>query len=439
MTIKTDALPRLKEDNSQSIYQKPFYPWIAWGIGASVFFTVYFVLVSPSLMASDLMRDFHIHATTFGRLSALFLYAYVGMQLPVGILLDRFGPRRLLPFNTLIFGSACMVFAMAHTLHVAELGRFVMGLSGGFAFIGALKLGSTWFPSSRFGLITGLTQALGMIGAAVGEGPMSLLISHVGWRHYMTILGIILFVQGALLILFVPDSPTDRVHEESDALPDLKENIFSGIRIVLSNPRSWVNALYGGFLYCPISVFAELWAPKFLEQTYQVSAEIAAWGGSMIFVGWAIGGPIIGWWSDKIKRRRSVMMLSTLGSFLLLCPVLFIPSMPISTVFVLLFLFGICNTGLIPAFALSTEISPRELAGTALAFINMMTVVVGALLQPVVGWILELRWDGIMVDGAPVYSASAFHTAMFILPVCLLVAFILTVMTKETYCKPLES
>ncbi|MCK4609099.1 MAG: MFS transporter, partial [Gammaproteobacteria bacterium] len=178
-----------------------------WLLAAGFFFAEYFARVAPSVMVADLMRDLHVSALSLGSLSAFFYYAYVAMQIPVGTLVDRFGPHRLLTVTAALCGISCILFAHVDSLAAAKAYRFLMGFSAAFAFVGALKLASVWFPASRFGFISGATQALGMLGAAVGEGPVSVLVTHIGWRQSMILIGIILLILALLISIIVRDHP----------------------------------------------------------------------------------------------------------------------------------------------------------------------------------------------------------------------------------------
>lgn len=176
--------------------KKRYFPWLIWALGAAFFFSEYFARVAPSVMVPELMQSFHVKALSLGALSAFFYYAYVAMQIPVGALVDRYGSHRLLTVAAALCGISCLLFSMAQTLLIAELGRLLMGFSAAFAFVGALKLATVWFPASRFGLLSGLTQALGMAGAAVGEGPISVSVAAIGWRPTMLSMGIFFVVFG---------------------------------------------------------------------------------------------------------------------------------------------------------------------------------------------------------------------------------------------------
>lgn len=411
-----------------------FSPWLVWGLGAAFFFAEYFARVAPSVMVPDLMRDFRVDALTLGSLSAFFYYAYVGMQMPVGVLVDRYGAHRLLTIMSVVCGAGCLLFASAQNVFTADMGRFLMGFGAAFAFVGSLKLAAVWFPATRFGLLAGLTQALGMLGAAVGQAPMSFAVTHLGWRMTMFVIAIIFLILAFCIWLIVRDRPTNLLVDHVPPASD--QNVLGGLRRVLKNPQSWWNALYVGLLYAPTAAIAELWGVTFLAQNYHLSLHVAASIISLIFIGWGVGGPLIGWLSDKILRRKIIMLLSAICCFFFLLLLLYLPaSTPVSILLLTGFLYGVSNTGVATSYAVASEINPREIAGTSVAFANMASVIIGAFFQPIIGWILDLNWDGKMLNGAPVYSVHAFHMAFLQLPICLILCFIAGFFIKETYCK----
>ncbi len=405
-----------------------YYPWLIWGLGAAYFFFEYFARVSPAVMVDHLMLAFHVDALSLGALSAFFYYAYVGMQIPVGVLVDRFGARVLLTITPILCGASCLLFASTEQLWVAELSRFIMGFSAAFAFVGALKLASMCFSGKRFGLIAGLTQALGMLGAAMGEGPLSVMVSHLGWRHSLMCIGALLIALGVLIGLVARKRPV----AVTQSLP-AHASIRTSLKSVLRNKQSWYNGLFVGFLYAPTAAFAELWGVSYLSATYHLSVEVSASAVSMIFLGWGFGGPLAGWLSDLIGRRKPLFYGSACLSFLWMTLVLYLPgNTSYITLFLLLFAYGISNAGVAVSYALSSEINQRAVAGTSMAFANMASVLIGALLQPFIGWMLGV---GTIKAGIHVYSTQDYHVAMIVLPVCLLLALFFARFVKETYCQ----
>jgi sugar phosphate permease len=402
--------------------------WIVWGLAAAFFFAEYFARVAPGVMAPDLMRVFKVRAFSLGELSAFFYYAYVGMQLPVGALIDRYGPRFLLTFMAGLCGLACVLFADSRVLFMADLSRFLMGIAAAFAFVGALKLARNWFPSSQFGMLAGATQALGMIGAAVGEGPVSVLVQHFDWQRTMELIGFTLIVLALLIGLMVRDQPS-AVHSKK-FLPDA--SLWRGLRVVIKHKQCWINGLFAGFLYAPTAAFAELWGPSYLHQVYGMTPELAASAISLIFIGFAISSPMAGWVSDKLKRRKPVMTLSAGLSLLFISLVLYLPHLSVTALMLLLFLYGMSNVAVATSYAVASDMVSCDISGVAMSFTNMASVLVGALFQPLIGLCLDWGWDHKIRHGVPVFSSHDYHMAMILLPACSLLSFVLCFYLKET-------
>jgi MFS family permease len=352
------------------------------------------------------------------------------------MLVDRYGPHKLLTATCAICALGCYVFASANSIYVAEIGRFLMGFSAAFAFVGAVKLATLWFCPTRLGLLAGLTQALGMFGAAMGEGLVAVMVNHVGWRESMVIIGCVLLALALLIGFIVRDRPNTDVLE-SQPSDELARHIsyWQALLKVFSNPQSWLNGLFIGLLYAPTGVFAELWGVSYVMQNNGLPRTVAARAVSMIFIGWAVGGPLAGMLSDKIRRRVPVMFASAILCLIFLSAILYVQDMPVSILFLLMFLYGLTNTGVGVSYALSGEINPRQVAGTSIAFANMASILIAAALQPIVGSILDANWDGTTVAGVKIYSTSAYHIAMTSLPICLLLSVFACLLVKETYCK----
>lgn len=421
-------------DAKRQVKEKSFYPWIIWGLGAAFFLSEYFARIAPGVMVPELMSAFRVNALSLGSLSAIFYIAYLGMQMPVGALVDKFGPHRLLTITAALCALGCFLFASADYLGLAQVGRFMMGFGASFAFVGTLKLATIWFCPTRFGLLAGLTQALGMVGAAVAAGPLALLVHGIGWRNTMWLIGIVLLLLAILIGLIVRDQPRS-VETKVNTKIDNKLGFWEAFGVVLKNPQSWLNATYAGLVYAPTAAFAELWGVSYLIRVYDIDRTVAANAVSCIFIGLAIGCPITGWISDRIQRRKPVMLAAAVASLIFMACALYVPHLSVTTLFILLFLYGMANAGFATSYALAGEINPRRVAGTSLGFANMASVIVGACFQPIIGWFLDMQWDGQILHGAPVYSPEAFRYAMFALPVCLALGVIFTFFVKETHCR----
>ncbi|PJE08818.1 MAG: MFS transporter [Legionella sp.] len=410
------------------------FAWVVWGLAAAFYFSDYLARVAPGVMHRSLQMDFGINEAGFGILTASFYIPYILMQIPVGLTVDRLSIRAILTVMSLITALGCCVFGLADGLMMASVGRMLIGFSAAFAFVSSLRLATSWFPPAMLGLLAGLTQALGMLGAAAGEAPVSFLVANVGWRHSMLIIAFLFIALAGLLYQFVQDAPGTKrreIHFEKSI------SILASLKIILSHRQTWLNALYAGFLFGPTAVIGEAIGPAYLQYGRGLSAHAAAFATGLIFIGWGISGPISGWISDKIGRRKPIMIFSALCGVILTSIYVFYPGIDKTSAYILFFIFGLTNTGVAIAYAVSTEIHEGNVIGTAIAFTNMISIFVGALMQPLVGYLVD------SVSGARAYNVetlvlSDFQAGLKILPLCSLVALFLAFTVKETYCKPIR-
>ena len=242
-------------------------PVLGWMTAALFFFYAWVLRVAPSVMVEELMRDFAVGAAVLGNLSAAYFYGYAGMQIPVGVLLDRFGPRRLVAVAALLCAGGCVLFATGTTLAAVTAGRFLIGASAAFSLVGAMCIAGQWFSPSRFALSSGLAMAAGMAGGVLGQAPLRLAVEATDWRTTMLLLA----VGGVALSLAAWAFIRDRWRGSGGIA-----NVLSGLRIVASHPQTWLIALPGLGTAAPLLGFAGLWGVPFLETAYGLPRTHAA-------------------------------------------------------------------------------------------------------------------------------------------------------------------
>lgn len=399
------------------------YGFVLWLLSALFFFAEYLARVAPSVMEKQLMQAFQINAMEFGLLSSFFYYTYTSMQLPVGGIVDRFAPQRCLACMALLSAIGCYLFAHTHSFAIAAFARSLTGFCGAFAFIGSLKIATQWFDHRYIGLLTGSTQALGMLGAAIGESSMAKTVDQIGWQSTMGYTTYGLMIIGLLMLCFNRQAP--RQNQEKKI--KIKQALFE----VLKSRKNWINALFAGLIYAPTGAFSELWGPTYLQAVYHYTAHQAASVNMTVFLGWAIGGPMIGKWSDHIGKRLPFLRYGSLLGLVLLSILLYWPHLTISMAYILAFCYGLSNTALVCAYTIAGQQNRREIAGTSLALANMASVIIGAAFMPLIGYLLDIFWNGNIVDGTRHYSTSAYQIAMILLPLCLICAYLCTRYIEE--------
>lgn len=400
---------------------------IAFALGCLFFAYAFVQRVSPSVMANDLMRDFSVGAAALGVLSATYLYPYALAQVPVGLLMDRFGPRPLLVITATVCAAASFAFATAETLLGASVARSVIGVSVAFAFVGTLTIASTLFPRSRFALLSGILFTIGMAGAVAGQVPLRLLVEQLNWRGTYLVLASGAVVIAILVFFFVPsrqrgpDTPT--------------ASIRSGLGAVCSNRENWLCALAGFGMSAAMLSFSGLWAVPWMTMTLNFDTRVAAGISSLIFVGWGLSAPALGWLSDRLGVRKPILMSGALLALITMALITYGRITSPTILAVLFFLHGAGACAMLVCFSLCRDNNADHHAATAISLINMFIVLSGAIMQPVVGALLDYRWDGARIAGVPVYSREAFDIALSALLVAQCVAVICAVCVRDSHRK----
>jgi len=412
-----------------------WFPWLICGLGALFYCYEYFLRILPSVMTQDLMASFMIGPAAFGNLIAFYYYAYTPMQLPVGILMDRYGPRKLLVFACFICAFGTYLFAH-HYLSIAQGGRFLVGLGSAFAFVGVLKLASLWLPPKRFAFIAGLATTLGMVGAMGGDIVLAVLVKDLGSKATLYLSAAVGLVLMICLWRMIPESQEKLSHGQS-IQPMTYKQLFTEVLALCKKPQMWLIGFIGCLLYLSLSAFAEAWGFSYLVRAYGLSNAAAAANVSMVFLGWAVGGPIIGWLSDKFGNRRIPIILGAVLGGIIFSLIIYMPELAKPGLAVLLFLFGVCSSAEIIVFPIAREINTTALAGTAIAVTNLLVMLGGVFSQPLIGWFLD-SLAGVHVKGNMMsISGHDFMYVLSVIPIGFILAAVLAFFVKETHGIPL--
>ncbi len=405
---------------------------ILWGslvcaIGALFYCYEFILRIIPGALQSELSAAFgHISASAFGQLSAFYYFAYSPMQMPVGMLMDRYGPRRLLTFACLCCSLGSLMFSYSSSLLIAGSGRFLVGFGSSFAFVGVLSLALHWLPRRYFSLVAGLITTLGMLGLVYGEVKITEMASTMGLSYVSTTMVGIGLILTVLIFLVVRDGPGG--HEmKSQPLPEFFRNVIK----VLVSPEVWLIGFVGACLYTSLSVFGELWGKSYLEHAHNLTKVEAAKAISCMFLGWAVGAPVAGYLSDLTGRRVLPLVFGAVSAFICICIILYCPGLPHIILSILLFLYGLFSGTELIVFIMAKENSGVELSGTVFAATNMIVTLGGVIFQPLVGKLLDTFGDSGLVNGEHIYTVVDYQVALSILPLSLLLVAIAAFFLKD--------
>jgi len=396
-------------------------------VGAFFYCYEFILRIIPGILQSELSAAFgHISATTYGQLSAFYYFAYSPMQMPVGMLMDRYGPRRLLTFACLCCAIGSWLFTFTSSIFIAGSGRFLVGFGSSFAFVGVLSLAMHWLDRRYFSLVAGLITTLGMLGLVYGEVKITEIATTMGALHVQSKLVGIGLVLTLIIFLVVRDAPQGRVSHKHP-WPEFFKNVW----FVLSSPQVWLIGFVGACLYTSLSVFGELWGKVYLEQAHHLTKTEAAKTLSAVFLGWAVGAPIAGYLSDITGRRVLTLVCGAVLALICISIVLYYPGLSMFSLQLLLFFYGVFSATEIIVFIMAKENSGAKLSGTVFAATNMIVTLGGVIFQPLVGKLLDTFGDSGIVAGEHIYTVVDYQIALSILPISLLMVTVLAFFLKD--------
>ncbi len=386
--------------------------------GVSSLFVGYQFIMQGAIgvMAQGLMESLKLDHLQLGLLSCSFFYSYVLLQIPSGIAVDRYGPRRVLAFSLCLLSLSCLLFSQSTTLIEATLARILAGVACAPGIVCTLYLGRQWFAPRWFPLLLGIMEMICMSGGATGDYLIPWLMDDSSWQHAMVLLSGVSLLLLAIVWLFIRDAPAGhRVANYRQALC---------LKPVLTCRSVWVAGIICGLMYAIISAFAALWSIPFLTQAYPGSGHYPAFGTGLIFLGAAFGAPACGAVASHIGKSRPVIMGSAVASGLLMVLVLFWFSAQWQTSTLLLLLGFACGGYVLP-FALSRGHVAEEHQGVANGLVNMVANALGTIaLQPLIGWHLGFSGHSpALVD---------FQSSLILLVLCPALALFLVLNYKES-------
>lgn len=409
-----------------------FLGLIIWLLAALFFLYEFFLRTFVGTVAHEIIPDLKLNAETFALIGSAYYITYALMQIPVGILSDKFGVKKIMVFATLLCSVATFLFAYSVGFTSAFISRLLMGFGSSFAFICLLVISVTWFPRKYFGFFAGASQFIGTMGPLLAGGPLVVLLAkaHGNWRlalSYVASFGIVLAI---LILLIVRTKPRDE--KQTVIYLEPSKPLSFRIKRLMKNPQAWYVALYSAGVYISLALLGAIWGTEYL-QTRGLSQAAAA---DMISIGWfgyAVGCPLLGAFSDIAKRRKPILIFcASVGIFVTLV----ITYVPITFGWIYSFLFfmlGIAGSGQNIGFAAISEHVDFSTRATALGLNNGAITLYAALIPPLASFFITLSAKTHSLPLQP----HDFYLAFSLMPMFYILSLIISsFLIKETYCKP---
>lgn len=392
---------------------------VAWVLTAVYYFYQYALRSAPSVMVPQLSEAFGVSTLGVASIVGLFYYGYSPFSLVAGAAMDRLGPRKVLPISVVVVALGALLFATGSS-GAASTGRVLQGAGGVFALVGAIYIATKNFPASKAATLVGATQMFGMAGGSAGQfvvGPM--IGSGLAWNRFWIGMGIAGLGIGALLVVFLPkDKPA--------AQPENWMSTLQPFGIVFRNPQSILCGLIAGLLFIPTTIFDMIWGVRYLQEAHGLDYASAVMHSAAIPSGWIIGCPLLGFISDRIGRRKPVIIGGAAILLGCLAWILF-GRTGVFPPYVIGLVAGLASGAAMLPYTVIKEANPPQYGGTATGVVNFLNFTFSALLGPVFGWILQS-----VSGGAGQMEHRHYRLAFAPLLFGVFVAIVLVLFLKET-------
>lgn len=415
--------------------------WTIFVLLVAAYMTAFFHRMAPGVVAADLMAAFQATGAALGSLAAMYYYVYTAMQLPAGVLADTLGPRTSAGTGALVAGLGSILFGLATDFGTAALGRLLVGLGVSVVFVALMQSNAMWFDARRYGLVSGLTLFLGNLGSILAAGPLALVLQWYSWRSVFVAMGVFSLILALAIYLWVRNRPEEAgfpaMASPSGQAPRVipPGHWWGNLRAVLGNRRVWPGFWVNFGVTGSLLSFAGLWGVPLLRDVHGLSRGEASLYTTATLAGFALSAFFLGGLSDRLGRRRPVILGAAGFSCLSWLALALLPWGPGLSGLALYSLLGLSAGGFVVTYAVAKEWAPLASAGMAIALVNTGLFLGAAIMQPLFGWVVDLAWQGTLLEGARRYPWWDYRNGLLLSAAFGFLALAAAWFLQETHCR----
>jgi len=413
-----------------------YLPWLVVFSAAMFFFYEFIQMQMFNAISHSLLDTFHIGSTTLGYVASSFFLANVIFLFPAGMLLDRFSTRKIVLLSMWITVISTVLFALSHSIYTIGFCHFAAGIGNAFCFLSSIRLASRWFRPEKMALVLGSVIALAMFGGMVAQTPLAWLISELAWRHALLVVAGLGFLIIILIWSVMRDFPPGKEEFYKNQRAELKElGIRKSIYLALSNFQNWFAGFFISFLNIPLMLLGGLWGSLYLTTVQHLTELQASYVISVLFLGAMVGFPVIGWFSDYIKRRRLPMIIFALLALPIMLAIMYLQNLSLLVLLILFFIFGFVMGAQTVGYPAISESNDKSITGTAMGFSAVLIMGAPVIFEPLYGKLMDKHWDGTVLNGMHVYGPAAYHSSMMMILIILAAGLVAALCVKETFAR----
>lgn len=391
----------------------PSLGWLVWAIASFFYAYQYVIRVLPNILMPEIMAKFSMDASLFGQFSGIYYIGYTVVHLPIGILLDRVGPKFVIPICMILSGIGLLPLVFMDHWIYPTIGRLIIGVGSSGAILGVFKIIRLCFPENRFTVMLGISVTIGLLGAIYGGQPVNVLLNTFGWEIVLQMI-----FYGGLIMAFISYFLIPHVEK-----PQKETTVLQDISSVLSNPFVLIVCFLGGLMVGPLEGFADAWSVEFFRIVYNMEENVASSLPSLIFLGMCFGAPLLSYISARSHRYYEITILCALLMMIGFVGILIL-GIPTYLISIILCMIGfLCGYQILVIYKASSYVS-ENLIGLTTAFANMVIMAFGYLFHSVIGRLMDASWEGAVVGTRRLYSADAFISGLSVIPIALGIAAI---------------